>query len=323
MRLWLPLSLILCNLIWSANPVMGKALIQSFLPLQVAWIRTAGAWAGLMVFHLARRMSHGRLGSRGGDPAPIFWWPKKTEQWFWLSMLGFSAFVFAPAFSMVGLGLSSAVDNSLLVALEPLATIALAATFLGETPRREQAVALFCALVGFSWLSGLNWLSVRASFSGHLIGNLLILASLLGEGAYSVCYRKIGVVEKALPIFTSALTLGTAGLTLLILATSHLPSLRTLVSDPRLLAATVWIGPIGTAATYLFWMKALEWASIPSMALSLFVQPFAGTVWGVLFFGESWAGKRVQGAIAIFLALSISAWGEVRHARVRSSPSVG
>jgi len=320
-RAFLIPGLILCNLIWSTNPVMGKVLFERFEPIQVAWIRTFGAWLATVTVLVVIRLR--RVGSAEVE-TPLFYSPPselpspaRRRRWSWLFLLGTSAFLFAPLIAMLGLHRSSAIDNSLIVGLEPLATIGLAALVLGEKPLREQGLALVFAVIGFCLLSGLTWNTLCSGWDGHLVGNLLILTSLLGEAGYSVCFRKLKEPQGARRIFASAVTIGAAGLTLVVLGLGALPPLRPFLESPRLLGAALWIGPLGTAATYLFWMQALEFASIPMVALTLFVQPLAGPVWGALFFGESLSGLRVLGAFAILLALVLSVKGEFR----RSAPS--
>ncbi len=62
------------------------------------------------------------------------------------------------------------------------------------------------------------------------------------------------------------------------------------------------MGPIGTTGTYLYWLKVLPRASIPSMALTLFLQPLSGSLWGYLGLGGRLAGPQIGGAALILLA---------------------
>ena len=46
------------------------------------------------------------------------------------------------------------------------------------------------------------------------------------------------------------------------------------------------MGPIGTALAYFYWMTALTEAPVASLAITLFIQPVMGTIFGHLFLGD-------------------------------------
>ncbi len=291
------LGLVLCNLVWSANPIMGKILLEEVPGIQVSWLRSASAAAAFLVV----------FGFRKG-----LFRPQSPSEWGWSLSLGFFSFAFAPALALVGLATSRATDNSLIIALEPLVTVLMARLFLGDRMSWLHAVAFPCALYGFALLSGLTGERLRGAWDPHLFGNLLMLVSLLGEAIYSVFARKLLVRREAIPIFGNAVVFGAIVLTCILIATVGLPNLFALT--PRAWAALLWMGPIGTTGTYLYWMKVLPRASIPSMALTLFLQPVAGSLWGYLGLGERLAGPQVGGAALILLAVA----APLMERRVRS-----
>jgi drug/metabolite transporter (DMT)-like permease len=184
--------------------------------------------------------------------------------------------------------------------------------FLGERMSWLHAVAFPCALYGFALLSGLTGERLRGAWDPHLFGNLLMLVSLLGEAIYSVFARKLLVRREAIPIFGNAVVFGAIVLTCILIASAGLPNLFALT--PRAWAALLWMGPVGTTGTYLYWMKVLPRASIPSMALTLFLQPVAGSLWGYLGLGERLAGPQLGGAALILLAVA----APLMERRVRS-----
>jgi drug/metabolite transporter (DMT)-like permease len=126
------------------------------------------------------------------------------------------------------------------------------------------------------------------------------LSALIGEASYSVLSLKLVDRYQPLGIFGSALAVGVGILTLSTLAIegpymffelSHL--------SWKSLCGLLWLGPMGTALAYFYWMSVLREASVASLALTLFIQPVLGAVWGYAFLGETLSGAQAMGAIFI------------------------
>ena len=301
-------GLVLCNAIWAANPVMSKALLTKFSSSQVAWLRYFSATVFFMVLAFSVRTFRGRgrgrgRGRRGGGGA--FFSRPRTPNDLWLALgMGFSAFCFAPMVGLLGLSRTGAVDNAILIALEPLVTVGLAAIFLSEVFGGTQRLSLLVSVAGFSLLSGLayrpmgSWLSTPS-----IVGNLILVVSLVGEGGYSIFARLLQGRYASLPLFGTSLLLGFGVLTLMVIGLDDLPSLGSL--EPRDLLVLFWLGPLGSTLTYLYWVVALEKTDVSSAALTLFVQPVVGALLGVTAFGEELGPPKATGAVLILLAVGL------------------
>ena len=113
-RVYPMLLLISANLLWGSMWVVAKLTLTEFTPLQVsAWrMIVAGLIVAPWLFIQQKRA-----------PLPARDWPS-------LIMLGLSAYVVAKFLSFWGLNLTTATNASLLTAIEPLFTIALARLIL-------------------------------------------------------------------------------------------------------------------------------------------------------------------------------------------------
>lgn len=242
---------------------------------------------------------------------PYFMKPQNAREWGQLFALGFMTFCFSPFLQFSGLSASRATDNALIVALEPLITVGLAWIFLKERLSLKFILCLIFALIGFFMLAvpnlekaGLSELS--ALVDAHFIGNLLILGALFGEACFSIFSRKLQVRHAPLGIFGSALWMGVGSLTLVVLLKSGPHVFQELSNlNVKSLAALVCLGPIGTALTYFFWMLVLKRASVSSMALTLFVQPIAGSILGYTFLDERLTVIQLLGGILIAVSVLI------------------
>jgi drug/metabolite transporter (DMT)-like permease len=229
--------------------------------------------------------------------------------------MGISAFCYAPLIGLAGLKKTGAVDNAILIALEPMVTVALAAIFLAERLDRVQVLSFVISLLGFSFLSGLATQPMGTwATDPSILGNLILVVSLLGEGGYSIFARKLSDRYATLSVFGSALMSGFVILTLAATLAGGLPDLTRLGSHEWL--ALLWLGPIGSTLTYLYWLVALESTDVSSAALTLFVQPVVGSILGVWIFQESLGLTKGFGAFMIFCAVGLlTAHRPVREAK--------
>jgi drug/metabolite transporter (DMT)-like permease len=310
-------GLIFCNFIWSAHPMMGKYLMLGFSPEQGAWLRYASA---LLAYSLAVGVSRvfAKRGLRallGDEP---FFVPRTARDASLLFLLGFAAFCFSPLLQMTGLSSSRATDNSLIVALEPLMTVLLAWLVLKERPTRVHFIAFGVALAGFALLTGLGPAAFSNGLEPHLLGNLLMLASLVGEALYSAIGRKLIVRHPPTAVFGSAIVFGVICLTAFTQIRTGLPTWQQCLHMPWQSAiALLWLGPFGTALSYLFWMRALSAAPVASIALTLFIQPVLGPLWGGVFLGERLSVMQCLGSGLILVAVFGQTWAEVRRSNIQ------
>jgi len=285
---------------------MGKWLLEEFTPTQCAWLRYSSAlFSYVCVVSVIRRFQrpHVPWGS-------FFLIPSRPSDKALLLILGFLSFCFSPLSQMAGLSSSLASENSILVAIEPLMTAFLAWVFLKETIKLYHVLAFSFALVGFGFLTGISPQMLGSDLHPHVVGNLLILFSLLGEASFSILGRKLTFQHAPLAIFGSTLTVGVGLLALAICCFYDFKTLFDLFSLSHLswktAIAVFWLGPVGTAGAYFFFMYALSEVPVMNTVLLLFLQPLLGTLWGYAFLGERLTPLQNFGSGLILLAVVIS-----------------
>jgi len=283
---------------------MTKILMRSTTAIQATWLRYASALCALLIYS-AFRLAHEKI--RKQDASAWFYLPRLNSHRLLLLSLGFATFFLGPILQNTGLASSQAIDNALIIAMEPLLTAILAWMILGDRLNQKQLLGFGLALLGFSLLSGLTPARLSQGWDSHLIGNLLILVSLLGESLYSPLSSKLLKGSSPRPAFGSMLFVGVILLTILMFFS---PSGRVHwgnLSGVQLLAL-IWLGPLGTTVSYLFWLWALTQVPIASLVLTLFIQPLSGSIWGYLALGETLSGLQVFGGTLIVMGVMVPIW---------------
>ncbi len=263
-------------------------------PSTAAWGRYASTFLAYFVVVLFMRTPLSEAFAR----------PNRTRDGVLLLALGFMAFCFSPLTHMLGLSGTQATDSSLIIAMEPLITILLARVFLRERLSRFQILVFATAFLGFLLLSGLTPQGLGAGWSPHFGANLLLLFSLCGEAAYSVIGKPL--LERYAParVFGTASLVGAACLTLAVLSVRGPGFLSEILgmSAPAWLGL-FWLGPLGTTATYLYWMFALRHAPVATLALTIFIQPLCGAIWGYLILGDRLTPVQTAGGLLLLGAV--------------------
>lgn len=280
---------------------MAKCLLDDFTPVQVALMRYGGALFAYLLFVLFAVV-------RGKRWKDFFLIPSTWGDALLLFLMGFLPFCFSPLAQLTGLSQTLASENAVMIAMEPLLTAFLAWSFLKEKVNLFTLVALFQAFVGFLLLSGLTSLS-GSELSGHSLGNLWILISLMGEASFTVIGRRLTGKYRPAPIFGSALLVGVLSLALSTglwrLNLNENPSFQS-VSYWKAIGAVFWLGPLGTTAAYLYWTFALVEVPVMLVSLVLFLQPVAGAVWGYFLLGDRMTFQQNIGSVLILLAVLLS-----------------
>ena len=276
-------------------------MLEDFSPAQVAWLRYFSAFAFFFAWVCLKS------GIKG-----VLFFPKQTKERLWIVLMGLLTYCYSPLLQITGLKASQVSENALMIAIEPILTVVLALVLFQEKVKFLEFIGLMLSLLGFVLLSDLIHEMQTQSFSPHLMGNVLILCSLLGEASFSVFGSQLSRKYSSVVIFGTSLALGLGFLTVYlswmekeVFQVFYWSALFEKFSV-RSFIALLWLGPLGTAGGYLYALKALSQASVSSVALLLFVQPLVGALLGSIFYGERFSEAQWMGGCLMILSLGLS-----------------
>lgn len=277
--------LIAANLLWGASWVVAKLALGELTPLQVS------AWRMIVAGFIVLPWLHVR-----GPALPPRAWPM-------LIFLGLVGFVLSKFLNYWGLNLTTAVNASLLMATEPLLTIALGRLLLGEalTGRRLGAFAVGAAGAYLLIAQGLRAPDLSAT---HVLGNLVFLLGLTGEAVYSVLGKSL--LGRHSAALVTAATIAASLLFWLPLAGADGALNGWPPLTGKALAAIAFLSVGCTVAAYWAWFHALEKLEVGLAAMTLFVQPVWGALLAVLLLGETLSLPTVGGGALMLASLYLA-----------------
>jgi probable blue pigment (indigoidine) exporter len=277
----------LAPVVWGSTYLVTTETLPADYPLTVAALRALPA--GLLLLAATRSLPPrpllGRLLALGALNFAIFW-----------------ACLFVAAYRLPGGAAAT------LGALQALMVIGFARWFLGTPVQGVSVLAAICGVLGVALL-------LLGSDTGYdLIGILAAVCGTLSMAAGTVLSRKWQPTVPVLAFTAWQLTAG--GLLLLPAALVAEPPLPSLTGINVL--GLVWLGLIGAAATYGFWLRGIARLGPGPVAMLGMLSPLTAVALGWIWLDESLTAFQLAGA-AIVLA---SIWaGQAASRRSTTAPA--
>ena len=292
-------TLAVANALWAGTYVAGKVALRDLNPVELNALR----------FLLASLLL---------APALLRGWraiPRDRRSLATLAALTLLGFVLNKAFEYFGLALSTASDVALLISTESLFTAVLSWTLLRERVTAAGVTALGVGLAGVYLIVERGFIpNLGGGGSGRVIGDLLVIFSLLLESGYTILGKR--TLTRMPPLlFTAATLVGSLFV--------WLPAGAVAVARAGLphLSLAGWVGVsymalVATALGYWLWFRALAVVDASTAAPTLFIQPLLGAALGVWLLHDSVTWATWLGGALIFTSLLLV----MRHERPRRSP---
>lgn len=289
------LVLLLANVIWGGSYVAAKIALADLSPASLAFLRFA--LAAVIAVPLAWRV-RADLRLRRHDIYAV-------------AVIGVLGVALSYLVGYLGMNWTTASDAALVISAEPLFTVMLAVVFLSEPLGWRRAGALALGMAGAYIIVGNGRAPGVLLSSRQAIGNLLVVASLLGEAGYTVLGKHIMRTNRPLVVTLYAIWIGAAVLlpvTLVLHApgTPHQQGNWTAGLLPT--SGTTWLALVYLSAgctigAYLLWNVALTRVQANVASVFLFVQPVVGALLGVLILHDPLTIATLLGSGAIFVAV--------------------
>ena len=268
--------------IWGGTFIAGRIVALAVPPAVGALLRYLVAVVALLV---AARWLEGGL-------------PRLTRrQLLGTLLLGATGILAYNLFFLGALARLPASRTSLIIALNPVVTIAAASLLLGERMNARRWLGVAVALAGV-WIV-VSRGDVLGSVAGAVgVGELLMFGGVCSWAAYTLIGRRVLQGLTPLAATTYASLWGTA-----MLAAAAAPDLRALRADDLtapVVLSVLYLGVLGTSVAFVWYYQAVQRLGAARTVIFNNLVPVFGASFGVLLLGEPLLPSMlVGGAIAV------------------------
>lgn len=274
-------KLTLVAIVWGASFIAGRIVAAEMDAVTAALWRYIVAATTLVAVALVVEHGLPRL---------------SAKQWFGVVVLGILGVAMYNLCFMYGLQTVPASRASLIIALNPAATLVGGALFLHEPLTRGRVIGIALALIGVAVeLSGGNPLNLFAR--GSLQGELAMFGCVVSWAAYTLLgKRMLGEGVSSLAATTYAALTGTLLLVAINAATGnlHVPQ-----ASPKAWWCIAFIGVFSTALAYVWFYDGVRAIGPARTAVFINLVPVVAIVLGVLLLGEKLVPPMVIGAALV------------------------
>ena len=250
-------ALLLVCVLWAVSFIATRVAVASTPPWTVVGLRLAFSALCFLAWGLARGVFRRVPG------------PRLIRQLFGLSLLGTGLHY---GIQTVGMQYTTASNASVYSVTAPLTIAVLAAVVLRERLTLRKGLGILIALVGV--LTVMGWRSVLAlELAGHLLGDALVMASIVMWGLFTVFGKKITDELGALTVTAWVTVLGAVTMIPVVMVELRLQTFALAVITPQAWLAIAFLG-IGCSflATLLYFM-ALQRTQSQQVGAYLYLIP--------------------------------------------------
>jgi drug/metabolite transporter (DMT)-like permease len=260
--------LILANLFWAGNIVLGRAMAGVVPPIALAYWRWTGAFLVAVGFAWPFLK----------QDAPILWRHRRIM--LLLSATGIATY---NTMSYIGLTSTTALNVLLLQSAGPLIIIVWAVALFGERPTLRQSAGVLLSLIGVATIAAHGSVETLLHLSLNR-GDVWILAAIAIYGSYAVMFR---VRPATHPLSFLVATMGIGSLMILPFYLWEIAQGGRIEGGPQAWIAMAYIAVFPSFIAYLFFNRGIELIGPARATQSWHLMPVFGCVLAVLFLGEA------------------------------------
>jgi drug/metabolite transporter (DMT)-like permease len=272
--------LVLANLFWAGNIVLGRGVAGVVPPIALAYIRWTGAF--LIAIGFAWPQLRRDL-------------PVLHRQWPLMLLLSATGIATYNTMSYIGLTETTALNVLLLQSAMPLVILLWAYALFRERPSLPQAAGVLVSLAGVATIAGKGSLAVLLHLSINP-GDAWVLTAMGIYGIYAAMFRHRPKVH---PLSFLVATMGIGSCMILPFFIWEQASGARITPDWQAFAALAYIAVFPSFIAYLFFNRGIELIGAGRAGQSMHLMPVFGSVLAVLFLGERFRLYHAAGIVLI------------------------
>jgi len=286
--------LILANLLWSTNWVIGRGIHEIFPPVALSFWRWTVALLFLAPLALPRLKGQ---------------WPIVRAHWRLLLVLGATGIAVPQCITYIGLNYTTVVNGSLLTAGNPFVMVLVAWLLDRQTVTPRQVLGLVLSFLGVLTIVAHGSLAVLMQLHFNP-GDLLIILSIPIWCIYSVLLRRR---PREIDGMSFLFLLTPIGLVTLVPAFAYEEIfVRTPEWSWWLVIAVIYVGLSASVGSYMLWNRGVELVGPNRAAFTNAFQPMFATTLAIMLLGEEFHIYHAIGFVAVLIGWYLTSGLRVR-----------
>jgi drug/metabolite transporter (DMT)-like permease len=287
--------LILANLFWAGNIVLGRGVAGHVPPITLAYWRWTGAF--LIAFGFAWPYLK--------RDAPVL-----LRHWRMMLLLSATGIATYNTMSYIGLTSTTALNVLLLQSAGPLVIIIWAFALFGDRPTPRQAAGVALSLIGVAIIAAHGSLETLLHLSLNR-GDVWILVAMVIYGVYAAMFRRRPAAH---PLSFLVATMGIGSMMILPFYIWEVMQGGRIEGGLPSWLAMAYIAVFPSFIAYLFFNRGIELIGPARAGQSWHLMPVFGSVLAVLFLGETFY---------VYHAIGIAMIGAgILLASIKSAPAI-
>jgi drug/metabolite transporter (DMT)-like permease len=294
--------LILANLFWAGNIVLGRGIAGHVPPIALAYWRWTGAFAIALGFawpHLKRDL------------------PLLFRRWRLMLLLSATGIASFNTMSYIGLTSTTALNVLLLQSALPLIIILWAFALFGDRPSARQSAGVLISLFGVALIAGRGSLDVLLTLRLNR-GDVWILVAMVIYGVYCAMLRCRPAVH---PLSFLVAAMGIGSCMMLPFYLWEIGQGETVRGDAGSLIALAYIALFPSFIAYLLFNRGVELLGAGLAGQSMHLMPLFGTILAVGLLGEKFYSYHAIGIVMIGTGILLASLKSSRAVQVVIHPN--
>ncbi len=278
------LLMVLTSLLWSGAFITGKLSVQEFPPFALTFFRFLFALPFIFIILYVR------------EPKNLF---PRGQQWRALILLGFVGTFCYHAFFFTALKYTTAINSSLIGAINPIITTILAVLFFSERLTPWRVFGIFLSFSGVFIFITNGDLQLISQFQVNW-GDLLMLMGVFCFSLYALLSRRFMKQYQLTPIMVTAYTFLICVVISIPFVLWENPVTYLSATTARGWLSILYMSVFASVLGYLFQSIAIQRIGAPSTAVFINLVPIFTIIQSITILGESITSlKLICAAIVI------------------------
>ena len=227
-----------------------------------------------------------------------------------LKLLGLSLFGAGLhyGFQTVGLQTTNASNASVYVATGPITILLLAVVFLGEKLNVRKILGIVIAVAGVLVVMGMDTIT-GFELGGNLVGDLLVFASIVMWGCFTVFGKKVTDQLGALTVTAAVTLIGATWMAPIGWLEMQRTGFRPAEVTPTAWAAVIYLGAACNFLAVLLYFTALQKTESQKVGVYLYAIPPMTAVAAAVVLGEPITLGLVAGTVLVIAGVALTERG--------------